>query len=297
MILVTGANGFVGRHVVARLATGGKDVRAMVRDPGRFRAPASVEVATADVTRLGTLEPAVDGVDAIVHCVAITGDKKEPYRGAYDDVHRVGTENLVAAARGTGVRRIVLMSGLGTRPAPAGTYMAPRWAMEEAVRSSEIPAVIIQPSVQFGDGAEFIAALARLARRSPVVPLLGGGTLRFQPIWVEDVVSCVERALQDDALLGGAYAIGGSEYANFREVIQVICDALGKHRLLAPLPLPIARLQARLLTALLPHPPLTPATLELFSYENTTDIDAVDRVFGFHPRGFREHVREHGIEG
>ena len=155
--------------------------------------------------------------------------------------------------------------------------------------------MIIQPSVQFGADAEFIGALARLARRSPVMPLLGGGSLQFQPIWVEDVVTCIEKALADDRL-SGAYAVGGSEYATFKQVIQVILGAMGKRRLLAPLPLPIARIQARLLSAILPHPPLTPATIELFSFQNYTDIDAVDNHFGFHPAGFRAYITEHGIE-
>jgi NADH dehydrogenase len=296
MVLVTGANGFVGRHVVTRLVGAGEEVRAMVRNPPSYRAPDGVDVVRGDVTKPGTMSPVVDGVEKVIHCVAITGDKKEPYKGAYDDAHRAGTENVVGAAKEAGVRRIVVMSGLGTKPAPNGTYMATRWDMEEAVRNSGIPFVIIQPSVQFGDGAEFIGALARLARRSPVMPLLGGGRLRFQPIWVEDVVTCVVKALNDDALSGRAIAIGGSEYATFKEIIQAILAAMGKRRLLAPLPLPIARVQARVFSALLPHPPLTPATLELFSFENATDIDAVDKNFGFHPAGFREYIGEHGIE-
>ena len=296
MILVTGANGFVGRHVVSRLAAGADPVRAMVRDPGRYQPSPGVDVVTADLTSPTTLPAALEGVSKVVHAAAITGNFKEPYPGAYDDVHRAGTQNLVAAARDAGVGRIVLVSGLGTVPAPAGTYMATRWAMEEAVRGGGIPYVIIQPSVQFGDGAEFIAALARLVRRSPVVPLLGGGGLRFQPIWVEDVVTCIEKALVDDALLSQAHPIGGSQYATFREVIETICTSLGKRRLLAPLPLPIARVQARVFTALLRRPPLTPATIELFSFENATDLDAVDKHFGFRPAGFREHLLAHGVE-
>ncbi|MDP9325683.1 MAG: NAD(P)H-binding protein [Candidatus Dormibacteraeota bacterium] len=295
MLLVTGGNGFVGRHVVKRLSAGGERVRAMVRNPSVYHAPEGVEVVRADLTQPETLGPALEGVTRVVHAAAVTGNIKEPYKGAYDDVHRVGTENLVRAATEAGVKRVVAMSGLGTKPAPNGTYMAPRWAMEEAVRHSGIPHVIIQPSVQFGPGSEFINALARLARTSPVVPLLGGGTLRFQPIWVEDVVTCIEQALAEESF-SGAYTIGGSEYATFKEVIQVILKAMGKRRLLAPLPMPIARIQARVLTALLPNPPLTPATIELFDFDNVTDLDAVDKYFGFHPTGFRAYIKEHGIE-
>ena len=296
MILVTGASGFVGRHVVQRLAQQSPaNVRAMVRNRGRYSPPARVEVSEADVTRPDSLPAAVQGVDGLVHCAAITGDLKEPYKSAYEDVNHRGTEHLMAAAASAGVKRVVLVSGLGTRPAPDGTYMATRWGMEEAVRESGIPHVILQPSVQIGDGAEFVAALARLARQSPVMPLLGGGRLVFQPIWVEDVVTCVEKAIEDDRLLGRAIAIGGSEKVTFREVVQAICAALGKRRILAPLPLPIARLAARLMQVL-PRPPLTPASMELFSFENATEIDAVDNNFGFHPQGFRQYLEAHGVE-
>jgi len=171
--------------------------------------------------------------------------------------------------------------------------MATRWGLEEAVRNCGIPYAIIRPSVQFGDGAEFVAALARLIKRSPVVPLLGGGKLRFQPIWVEDVVSCIERCLSDDALLGKEHTIGGNEQLTFREVLQAIAATLGKRRLFAPLPLPMARIQARLLTAVMSKPPLTPASLELFSFDNVTEIDAVEKAFGFKPQGFRAYLQTH----
>ncbi len=294
-VLVTGASGFVGRHAIVRLAEEGRHVRAMVRDAARYSGPAGVPVVEADVTMPESLATAVGGVDTVVHCAAITANLKEPYRGAYDAINRGGTDNLVAAAAAAGVRRLVVLSGLGTKPAAAGTYMATRWAMEEAVRAGSIPSVIIQPSVQFGDDAEFVAALARLVKSSPVVPLLGGGGLRFQPIWVEDVVTCIVRAIDDESLTGRSIAIGGSEYATFREIIDTICSVMGKRRIKAPLPLWLARLQAPLM-GLLPHPPLTKASLELFGFENTTDIDAVDKTFGFHPSGFREHLAAHGVE-
>lgn len=296
MILVTGATGFVGRHVVRRLAGSHSGaVRAMVRTPAAYQAPDGVEVVAADVTRADSLPPAVEGADLIVHCAAITANLKPPFKGAYDAINRVGTENLVAAATRAGVKRIVLISGLGTKPAPASTYMATRWGMEEAIRKSGIGHVILQPSVQFGEGAEFVAALARLAKGAPAVPLLGGGGLKFQPIWVEDVVTCIERSMVNDSVLGQAIAIGGSEQLSFKEVIQAICKALGKKRLMVPLPLPIAALVSRLMQVL-PNPPLTPASMELFGFDNITELDAVDRTFGFHPRAFRDHLQEHGVE-
>jgi len=297
LIVVTGANGFVGSHVVSRLAVAGYIVRAMVRDTNRYSPPPQVMVAAADLVRAETLTGALEGAGTVIHCAAITANLKEPYRGAYQKVNGLGTENLAAAASASGVRRLVVISGLGTQPAPAGTYMATRWALAEAVRNSGIPHVILQPSVQFGDGAEFVTALARLIRTSPVVPALGGGRTRFQPIWIDDVVTCVERSITDDSLLNRAHAIGGTEQLTFKEILQTIAQVMGKRRMILSLPLPLARLQARLLSAVMSHPPLTPATLELFGFDNATDLDAVERTFGFRPRGFREHLRVHGVAG
>ncbi len=295
MILVTGAAGFVGSHVVRRLHSSGAEVRAMVRDRTKAPAVEGVETVVADLTEPQSLAAALQGIKAIVHAAAITADRKEPYRGAYDQVNRVGTANLVTAAKAAGVSRLVVMSGLGTKPAGGGTYMATRWGLEEAVRKSGIPFVVLQPSVLFGDGAEFIAALNRLIRVSPVVPLIGGGRVRFQPLWIEDLVDCLVKALDADELTGKAIALGGSEYATFKEVIQVICQAMSVRRLLVPLPLGVARMQAAVMSSLLPHPPLTPGALELFGFDNATDLDSVERSFGFRPRGFREHLQMHGL--
>lgn len=295
-IVVTGAKGFVGRHVVRRLAEAGHAVRAVVRRPDDYQAPTGVEVAQADLTRPETLGDALHGAGTLVHAAAITANYKEPYKGAYRQINEVGTSNLMAQAVEEAIGRVVLVSGLGTRPAAAGTYMATRWGMEEAVRRSGIPYVIVQPSVQFGDNAEFVRALARIADVSPVVPAMTGAHTRFQPIWIEDVVTVVQKALFDDRLLGREIAIGGSEYATFREIVQTILEVSGKKRLVAPLPVGIAKIQAAML-GFLPRPPLTAATLELFNFDNTTELDAVEKNFGFQPRGFSEYLRANGVHG
>jgi uncharacterized protein YbjT (DUF2867 family) len=298
MILVTGGTGFVGSHVLSRLAeteaTG--TIRALVRNRAKALVPDGVSTVEGDITQPETLPAAVAGVDVVIHAAAITGDRKEPYRGAYDRVNRAGTENLMSAAKSAGVKRVVVVSGLGCRPAPARTYMATRWGMEEAVRGSGIPFVILQPSVLFGAGAPFVSALAGLARVLPVLPLVGGGRTRFQPLWIEDLVTCLVASTASETPAGHSLPLGGSECATFKEVLQTICRAMSVRRLLVPLPMPIARIQATLMTAVLPNPPLTPAALELFSFDNATNLDAVDKSFGFHPRGFREHLQAHGVD-
>jgi uncharacterized protein YbjT (DUF2867 family) len=296
MILVTGGTGFVGGRVLRRLAETEPrgSVRTLVRNRVKAVVPDGVSVVEGDITKPESLSAAVSGVDVIIHAAAITGDRKEPYRGAYDLTNRVGTENVVSAAKQAGVKRLVVMSGFGCRPAPAGTYMATRWGMEEAVRGGGIPFVILQPSVLFGAGAPFVTALAGLARVLPVLPLVGGGHTRFQPLWIEDLVTCLVASRSSDALTGRALPLGGSEWATWKEVLQTICRAMSVRRLLFPLPMAIARIQAGLMSVL-PNPPLTPAALELFAFDNATELDAVDKAFGFHPRGFREHLLAHGV--
>ena len=209
MILVTGASGYIGRHVLNRLAGDGRPLRAMIRSRSSAHIPGGVEVVGADLTRPESLREAVSGIEVIVHCAAVTADRKEPRSGFYEAVNRVGTENLVSAAREARVRRLVVMSGLGTVEAPRGTYMASRRGLEYAVRSCGIPYVIFQPSVMFGDGAPFVRALARLVQ-APVTPLVGGW-VRFQPLWIKDFTRCLVQAVDDGSLTGKSYTLGGAE--------------------------------------------------------------------------------------
>jgi NADH dehydrogenase len=280
--------------VLNRLAAEGRPLRAMIRERSSAHIPGGVEVVGADLTRPASLPEAVRSVEVIVHCAAVTADRKEPRSGFYDAVNRVGTEHLVEAAREAGVRRLVVMSGLGTFEAPAGTFIATRWGMESAVRSGGIPYVILQPSVLFGDGAPFVRALTGLVK-APVTPLLGAD-VRFQPLWIKDLTRCLAQAVDDGSLTGRSYPLGGADQLTMRELLETIGERLGKRPRLVPVPLWLARVQANLMSAVLRHPPLTPATLELFDFDNITDLNSVEHHFGFEPRGFREYVQENGLE-
>lgn len=296
-IAIVGAGGFVGRHLAARLQAAGLSPRCIARDPRRAAGtlPAGADLRAADLLDRASLDSALDGAGTIVHCAAVTADRKERYPGEYRRVHVEGTRNLVEAARARGATRIVLLNGLGTRPGKPGSYMQTRWEMGEAVRQSGLAWVALQPSVLFGDGAAFVAAFARLSRQLPVMPVLSGRT-RLQPLWVEDLVTCLSLAVRASRWDGRAIDLGGPEQLTFSEMLDLIMEAARTRRLKVPVPLPLARVQARLFT-ILPNPPLVPATLELFDFDNVTDLDAVPRHFGFQPRSLREHFREHGLSG
>ncbi|MGH7693139.1 MAG: SDR family oxidoreductase, partial [Candidatus Dormibacteria bacterium] len=242
-MLVTGANGFIGNRLVRRLASNGRSVRAMVRTLEGVRLPDGVPVVQADVTKPETLGAAVTGITVVVHAAALVANLKEPYPGAYQAVNVRGTQSLVEAAQRAKVERFALLSGMDTQPGKVGSYMATRWGMEEAVRQGGIPYVVLQPSVLFGDGAPFVTELAKLARTFSVVPAIGGGGVMFQPIWVEDVVSCLVECLDRTDVLGGTYPVGGAEGR-----------AMGKRRTTVALPVPVARGAAALMTAALSHP-------------------------------------------
>jgi uncharacterized protein YbjT (DUF2867 family) len=297
MIAVVGASGFVGRRVLARLVAEDQAVRGLVRD--RQGMPAlqgtKAELVEADLTRPDTLAPALAGVTVVVHCAAITADHKEPRPGAYREVNQVGTESLMAAAEEVGIERLVLLSGLGARPAPAKSYMATRWGMEKVVQSSAVPFVILQPSVLFGAGAPFVRALAQLVKMAPVTPLVGGD-VPLQPFWVEDLVTCLVRCALEPRFEGQSIPLGGPEQLTMRRILELIAATTGKRRYLLPVPISLANWQARILTAVLAAPPLTPATVDFLRFPNVTSPDACERAFGFEPRSFAAHLNQHGLE-
>src|SRR6202165_3373867 len=200
MILITGATGYIGRHLVARLVQQGERPRCLVRDPNRAATilPAgSVEFVQGDTTQPPTLEAAMRDVDTIVHTAFITADHKQSSGNHYETTNVEGTANLIKAARAAGVKRIIEMSGLGTKPDKPGSYMQGRYLAEKMLKESGLDWTIVQPSVFFGKDASFIKGLADLIRSAPVVPLIGGGKMKFQPIYVEDVVTVVMNILED----------------------------------------------------------------------------------------------------
>jgi uncharacterized protein YbjT (DUF2867 family) len=299
MILITGATGYVGRHLVACLVAQGERPRCLVREMNRAKRmlPADkVELVQGATTSPASLDAAVQGVDTIVHAAFLTADRKQSAGNEYERTNVQGTANLVKAAKKAGVKRIIEISGLGTRPDKPGSYMQGRYLAEKMLKESGLDWTIIQPSVLFGKNAPFIKGLADLIRTSPVVPLIGGGKIMFQPIYVEDVVTVIIKVLEDPvSTTNKTYTIGGPAYYSFTQMIDVLLQAMHKQRIKVPAPTSLVGVGAAVMEAVLPRPPLTKAAMTLFTFDNTTDLQSVERDFGFTPMSFTTYMKEHGV--
>ena len=298
MILITGSTGFVGRHLVKRLVAEGEKPRCLARSQQKATQTLpieNIEVAIGDTTRPGTLEPAMQGIETLVHSAFVTADIKEGRDVSYQGVNVEGTRNVVEAAKRAGVKKIVLVSGLGTRPDKPGSYMQGRYLAEQAVRTSGLAWSIIQPSIQFGEHAAFFKGLADLIRTAPVVPMIGTSQRKFQPIWVEDVSQCLIKQIREENRSGKTYVVGGPDQFTYAEILEMLAHSLGKKRLKASMPMPLAYLGAAMMQTVLPKPPITTAALTLFTFEQTTDLNAVVRDFGFQPLSWRTYLAEHGV--
>jgi uncharacterized protein YbjT (DUF2867 family) len=276
-VLVTGGTGFVGPHVVHALRAQETPVRALVRDPARATRLAAwgVELATGDVTDPASLRAACEGVDAVVHLVAII-------RGRPADFERVmseGTRNVVAAAQEAGARRFVLASALGLdeRSKDAVPYFAAKWEMEQAVKGSRLEHVIFRPSFVFGRDGGVLPTFIRLARFAPVTPIIGGGRQRLQPIWIEDLAEYYARAIDEQAAANRTFELGGPEAVSWNEFWERLKRVLGKRRPSVHVPFGAMRLQATL-TERLPGAPVTRDQLTMLELGDNvvTDPSAVE---------------------
>jgi NADH dehydrogenase len=254
-ILVTGGTGFVGSRIVHELRTEGRDVRALVRRPerGAHLASLGVELATGDVTDPASLAAATVGCTHVVHLVAILTGRPQDF----DRVMTQGTRNVIAAAKGAGVERFVLMSALGTTASTKDVvpYFGAKFAMEQDTVASGLEYTIFRPSFIFGRGGA-LATFMKQVRYSPVVTVIGSGQQRIQPIWLDDVAEHFARALETPAAANKTFEIGGPDIVTWDELYRTIAKVLGKRRALAHIPVALARTGARA-TQWIPGAPLS----------------------------------------
>jgi uncharacterized protein YbjT (DUF2867 family) len=269
VVTVFGGSGFIGRYVVKRLAELGATIRVPSREPNRamFLKPMGAvgqivlepwEPGPASVARM------VAGSSDVVNLIGILFERRA---GEFEAVQARLPGEIAAAAKAAGALRLVQMSAIGADPASPSLYGRTKAQGEANVRAAFPQAVIVRPSIVFGPEDGFFNRFARMAQIMPVLPLVGGGHTRFQPVHVGDVASAIVTALGDGSHAGRTFELGGPTVYTFRELMELILKMVGRRRLLVTLPFGAASLQARLLQ-LLPEPPLTPDQVELLKRDN-----------------------------
>jgi uncharacterized protein YbjT (DUF2867 family) len=277
-ILVTGGTGFVGPAIVRALVDAGHTVRALERETGRSAGLPIQEAVQGDVTDAASLERAADGQDVVVHLVALLSGPPEEFQRVMEQ----GTRDLVAAAKDAGVQRFVLMSALGVNEETKDLvpYYHAKWDMERTVKSSGLEHVIFRPSFIFGPGGGALQQFARIAKLAPVTPIVGPGTQRIQPIWIEDVAAYFAAGVESPEAGGSTFELGGPDTVTWNEFWSRLKSALGIRRAAIHLPFGLMRAQAAVLEKL-PKPPVTRDQLKMLAAGDNvvSNSDAVD-TFG-----------------
>jgi uncharacterized protein YbjT (DUF2867 family) len=274
---VLGGSGFIGRYIVQRLAARGDVIPVGCRraEEAKFLKP------LGDVGQIATLNLSIGdeqilpaflaGNEALVNCVGIL---RESGSQTFDRVHHTGPARLARLAREAGIERFVHISAIGADPRSSSAYAQTKAAGEAAVRDAFPTVTILRPSIVFGAEDQFFNRFAAMATISPVLPLIGGGQTRFQPVYVGDVADAVLKCLDDPTTLGRTYELGGPKVYTFRELIELMLGEIRRKRLLVDLPFGLAAIQARLMS-ILPNPPLTPDQVELLKRDNVVSSGAL----------------------
>jgi len=295
VILLTGATGFVGRHVAHALRARDLPVRALVRERAaanaRTLANQGCEVVAGDMTDRESLRRAVDGCDRVIHLVAVIAERRPE---VFDRVMAQGTRSLVDAAAAAGVRRFVLMSALGTdeRSKDLVPYYGAKWDMEQAVKGSGLEHVVFRPSFVFARDGGILPMFVRQVRFAPVTPVAGDGEWRLQPIWVDDVAAFFAAAADESAAANRTFDLGGPDVLTWNQLIAKIRRALGvRRRPTVHVPLGVIRAGA-VVAERLPKPPVTRDQLTMLDdADNVGDPRSANETFGIQPIGLDEQLR------
>jgi uncharacterized protein YbjT (DUF2867 family) len=280
VILVTGGSGFVGGHVVHELRGRELALRCVVREPRKAAKLAAwgCELVQGDMTDPASLRRAVEGAESVVHLVAIRQGRREQFRRIMVE----GTRDLLAAAKDAGVRRFVHMSALGTNEQTKDIvpYYGAKWQMEQDVRASGLPHVIFRPSFIFAGDGGILPTFAKLARLSPVTPIIGSGTQRIQPIWAGDVATYFADAVGRDDVAGRTFELGGPDVVSWNEFWQRLKAVRRIRRPSIHVPVGLMRVNALLTERLPGNIPLTRDLLKMLELgDNVTSNDEAVRTF------------------
>jgi uncharacterized protein YbjT (DUF2867 family) len=297
-VLVTGASGFVGSHIIGALLKAGHLVRGLTRTmPPEERERLGVEyIDDVDVTISSTMFPSMfHEVDVIVHTVGII--RESTGNQSFQRVHVDGTRNVLDAADDSGfLGRFIYMSALGADPNSPSEYSRSKYDAEQIVATAGVPYTILRPSLILGRGSEFVQQIRDLVLHGglplpipvPFIPIPGDGNTRLQPLAIGDLAACVIRSLDDPNTAYKRYELGGASQVTFKEIVAGFARHLGVSKPLIHVPMGTLSGAAGIMEAMLPKPPVTRDQLINLSRDNVTESHAIEEVFKVRPLTFEQ---------
>ncbi len=279
MILVTGPTGCIGRAVVDRLTSSGHPVKLLWHWGHEHLAPRRVSIVGGDVRNVKSLVDAMEDVDTVIHLASL---RRDSGNDRVEEVNAMGTRNVVDAVKQTRVSRLISVSCIGAEARSAYPYLRSMGKAEEIVRSSGVNFTVLKSAAVYGEGDWLTSWLNGIASGMPLVmPLPHLGETRLQPIWVGDLAACIERCLTTRSTFRQVVPLGGPQSLTLAEIAQMTLGATRYRRRFIRIPTSMTRQIAGFLSHF--RGALTEAEIDSLSYNLTTEIGSVHRMFGFAP--------------
>jgi uncharacterized protein YbjT (DUF2867 family) len=288
MILVTGATGFIGRHLVNQLMADGRRIRCLLPEDKLNNLPWEIppEIIVGNLLDEEVLFKAVTGVHTIIHL------QSGQWWGRPRDLERielVGTRNLITAARSTRVGRIITISHLGASSSSAYMLLRIKGMAEELIRSSGLAYTIIRSGIVFGEDDAFVNHIAMILRANPVLFLMPGqGEVVLHPIYIDDLIAAITRSLELIDVVDTTIDVGGPEYITVEDLIHTVMRVSNTHRLILPVPPYVMRWMAAVYSRLLRRSLVTAQWLDILATNRTAPLGNAYNYFGIHPRRFED---------
>lgn len=291
MILVTGGTGFIGRALIRHLVELGYPVRTLIRpsqNSPNLPMGIPVDVAVSSLTDERGLRAAMVDIDTIFHLAS--GEWRGP-RESLMQIDIQGTRSLVDTAIDAGVKRLFYLSHLGADRASAYPVLKAKGIAEEFVRRSGLEYTILRSSIVFGLNDKFTTGIAQILSALPGIFIIPGeGRVQLQPLWIEDLVTCLTWSLDDPDTVNRTIEIGGPEYLSFREIVELVMQETGLRRTILPLGAPYVRGLTIFLESFFARLPVTIYWLDYLAVNRTTALDTMPRVFDLMPSRFSQRL-------
>lgn len=291
MILVTGGTGFIGQALIRHLVDMGMPVRTLLRpssDSPNLPKGVPVEAVICSLRDERGLRAAMKGIDVVVH---LAGAERKGSEADLMGVDIEGTRAISEIAASAKIGRFVYLSHLGADRASAYPLLKTKAIAENYIINSGTPYTIFRSAVVYGPGDQFTTELARLLRMSPGIFLLpGDGSTRIQPLWIDDLVTCLGLAIEDPNTINATYAVGGPEYLTFRQVVETLMTATNIRRLLVPMGQAYLRRLTLYMESSTKNFPLSTFWHDYLASDRTCELDTLPRLFGLMPARFNRRL-------